>query len=98
LHFVLAVRSNQYVWTHRMRQMTVEECFEAAKGEVGLDHYAVRSWHGWYRHIMLAMIAHAYLATLCADAAPAPVKKKMLQCSPLVTSSRSARRGRQTGA
>lgn len=56
---------------------TVEECFEAAKGEVGLDHYEVRSWHGWYRHITLAMIAHAYLAALCADAAPAPVKKKM---------------------
>jgi hypothetical protein len=36
---------------------TVEECFEAAKGEVGLDQYEVRSWHGWYRHITLAMIA-----------------------------------------
>ncbi|WP_267877367.1 hypothetical protein [Massilia mucilaginosa] len=30
---------------------TVEECFEAAKGEVGLDQYEVRSWHGWHRHI-----------------------------------------------
>nr|WP_267877366.1 hypothetical protein [Massilia mucilaginosa] len=30
---------------------TVEECFEAAKGEVGLDQYEVRSWHGWRRHI-----------------------------------------------
>ncbi len=28
---------------------TVEECFEAAKGEVGLDHYEVRSWHLWRR-------------------------------------------------
>lgn len=55
---------------------TVEECFEAAKGEVGLDQYEVRSWHGWYRHITLAMIAHAYLAALCADAAPPPTKKK----------------------
>lgn len=27
---------------------TVEECFEAAKGEVGLDQYEVRSWQGWY--------------------------------------------------
>jgi SRSO17 transposase len=42
----------------------VEECFEAAKGEVGLDHYEVRSWHGWYRHITLAMVAHACLAVL----------------------------------
>src|ERR687889_184527 len=46
---------------------TIEACFEAAKGEVGLDHYEVRSWTGWHRHITLAMLAHAYLAVLrCA--------------------------------
>ena len=39
----------------------VEECFESAKGEVGLDHYEVRRWPGWYRHITLALLAHAYL-------------------------------------
>jgi SRSO17 transposase len=39
----------------------VEENFEAAKGEVGLDHYEVQHWQGWYRHITLAMVAHAYL-------------------------------------
>src|SRR5262249_32649202 len=38
---------------------TVESCFEAAKGEVGLDQYEVRSWTGWYRHITLAMWAYA---------------------------------------
>ncbi len=43
---------------------TIEACFEAAKGEVGLDQYAVRSWTGWHRHITLAMLAHAYLAVL----------------------------------
>jgi SRSO17 transposase len=43
---------------------TVEACFEAAKGEVGLDHYEVRSWTGWHRHITLAMFAHAYLAVV----------------------------------
>ncbi len=43
---------------------TIESCFEAAKGEVGLDQYEVRSWTGWHRHITLAMLAHAYLATL----------------------------------
>src|SRR5919108_2046878 len=42
----------------------VEACFEAAKGEVGLDQYEVRSWTGWHRHITLAMLAHAYLAVL----------------------------------
>jgi SRSO17 transposase len=46
---------------------TIEACFEAAKGEVGLDQYEVRSWIGWHRHITLAMLAHAYLAVLrCA--------------------------------
>jgi SRSO17 transposase len=43
---------------------TIESCFEAAKGEVGLDEYEVRSWTGWHRHITLAMLAHAYLAVL----------------------------------
>ncbi len=43
---------------------TIESCFEAAKGEVGLDEYEVRSWVGWHRHITLAMLAHAYLAVL----------------------------------
>jgi SRSO17 transposase len=42
----------------------VEACFEAAKGEVGLDQYEVRSWPGWHRHITLAMLAHAYLAVV----------------------------------
>jgi SRSO17 transposase len=42
----------------------IEGCFEAAKGEVGLDEYEVRSWTGWHRHVTLAMLAHAYLAAL----------------------------------
>jgi SRSO17 transposase len=43
---------------------TIEACFEAAKGEVGLDQYEVRSWTGWHRHITLAMLAQAYLAVV----------------------------------
>ena len=43
---------------------TIEACFEAAKGEVGLDQYEVRSWTGWHRRITLAMLAHAYLAAV----------------------------------
>lgn len=42
----------------------VEIGFEEAKGEVGLDEYEVRGWHGWYRHITLALVAHAVLAAL----------------------------------
>ena len=54
----------------------IEECFEAAKGQVGLDHYEVRSWHGWYRHMTLARVAHAYLTVLRAHAIALPVSKK----------------------
>ncbi|SEQ99520.1 DDE superfamily endonuclease [Streptomyces radiopugnans] len=39
-----------------------EECFQAAKNECGLDQYEVRRYPGWYRHITLAMLAHAFLA------------------------------------
>jgi SRSO17 transposase len=53
---------------------TIEECLEAAKGEVGLDEYEVRKWNGWYRHITLAMLAHAYL-TITQATANAGVKK-----------------------
>ena len=42
----------------------IEECFEEAKGEVGLDQYEVRRWEGWHRHITLAMLAHAYLTVI----------------------------------
>jgi SRSO17 transposase len=45
-----------------------EEGFEQAKGEVGLDHYEVRKWPGWYRHITLALLAHAFLAATRAQA------------------------------
>lgn len=48
------------------RRWIVEECFEAAKQEVGLADYEVRSWHGWHRHVTLAMLALALLAALRA--------------------------------
>jgi SRSO17 transposase len=44
----------------------IEQNFQAAKGECGLDHYEVRHWQGWYRHITLAMLAFATLAILRA--------------------------------
>lgn len=47
---------------------TVKSSLEAAKSDVGLDHYEVRSWCGWHRHITLAMLAHAYLAVACGAA------------------------------
>ena len=53
----------------------VEEGFEQAKGDVGLDHYEVRRWPGWYRHITLMLLAHAFLAVTRAQAtSPEPEK------------------------
>src|SRR4051795_9395664 len=46
------------------QRWAIEECFEVAKQEVGLADYEIRSWHGWYRHITLAMLALAFLAGL----------------------------------
>ena len=54
----------------------VEECFETAKGEVGLDQYEVRSWSGWYRHITLVLFAHAYLTVVRAQTQTAEPRKK----------------------
>ena len=45
----------------------VEESLETAKGEVGLDQYEVRKWTGWYRHITLALLAHAFLTVMRAQ-------------------------------
>jgi len=62
---------------------TVERCFEEAKGEVGLDHYEVRSWTGWYRHITLAMWAYALLTVLrSAHLPPEEPKKTLLPPNP----------------
>jgi SRSO17 transposase len=54
---------------------TIEESFESAKGEVGLDQYEVRSWTGWYRHITLALWAHAFLTVQRAASDESTAKK-----------------------
>ncbi|MEU0374872.1 hypothetical protein ABZ070_32665 [Streptomyces sp. NPDC006283] len=46
----------------------IEECFQAAKNECGLDEYEARRYVGWYRHITLAMLAHAFFAAMAAAA------------------------------
>jgi SRSO17 transposase len=43
------------------RRWTIEEGFEQTKGEVGLDQYEVRRYDAWYRHVTLALLAHAFL-------------------------------------
>ncbi|CAL9331955.1 hypothetical protein SUDANB15_00085 [Streptomyces sp. enrichment culture] len=51
------------------RRWAIEECFQAAKNECGLDQDEVRRHVGWMRHITLAMLAHAFLAATAARAA-----------------------------
>lgn len=45
----------------------IESCFESAKGACGLDEYEVRRYDAWYRHITLALLAHAFLAVVRAQ-------------------------------
>jgi SRSO17 transposase len=45
----------------------IEEGYEQAKGEVGLDQYEVRRWRAWYRFMTLALLAHAFLVVLRAQ-------------------------------
>ena len=45
---------------------TIEQAFQRAKDDLGLDHCEARSWHGWHRHMTLVMAAAAYLAKLTA--------------------------------
>jgi len=45
----------------------IEECFERAKNDLGLDHCEARSWHGWHRHMSLCMAALAFLTKLSAE-------------------------------
>lgn len=54
----------------------IECCFETAKQETGLDEYEVRSWHGWYRHITLSMLALAFLSVIRAKASARQNRKK----------------------
>jgi SRSO17 transposase len=54
----------------------IEDAFETAKTELGLDHNETRSWHGWHRHVSLVMLAFALMAVIRhrADAVTAPQK------------------------
>jgi SRSO17 transposase len=46
------------------RRWTIKESLAAAKREVALDHYEVRYYHGWYRHITPPMLVMVYLAVV----------------------------------
>jgi SRSO17 transposase len=46
------------------RRWAIEDSFETAKNEFGLDHNETRSWHGWHRHVSLVMLAFAMMAAI----------------------------------
>jgi SRSO17 transposase len=53
----------------------IEDSFETAKNELGLDHNETRSWHGWHRHVSLVMLAFAMMAAIRHKANAMPLKK-----------------------
>ena len=53
----------------------IEDSFETAKNELGLDHNETRSWHGWHRHVSLVMLAFAMMATIRHQANVTPPPK-----------------------
>src|SRR6185437_4140234 len=52
----------------------IEDSFETAKNEFGLDHNESRSWHGWHRHVSMVMLAFAMMAAIRHRANPLPKK------------------------
>ena len=53
----------------------IEDSFETAKNELGLDHNETRSWHGWHLHVSLVMLAFAMMAAIWRRANNTPPPK-----------------------
>src|SRR4051812_21953246 len=69
------------------QRWAIEDSFETAKNELGLDHNETRSWHGWHRHVSLVMLAFAMLAVIRHHANQPPPPKtlpKLARPHPLV--------------
>jgi SRSO17 transposase len=76
----------------------IEDSFETAKNELGLDHNETRSWHGWHRHVSLVMLAFAMMAIIRHHANAVPPLKKTLPRRPTRKRSSSAGRSRKSAA
>jgi SRSO17 transposase len=61
------------------QRWAIEDAFETAKNELGLDHNETRSWHGWHRHVSLVMLAFAMLAVIRHRANAAPPPKTLIR-------------------
>jgi SRSO17 transposase len=55
----------------------IEDSFETAKNELGLDHNKTRLWHGWRRHVLLVMLAFAMMAVIRHKANQSTPPKRM---------------------
>ena len=55
-----STRLKTFVWLSGIR-WAIEQCFEEAKGELGMDHYEVRKYPGWNHHMLTCMLAHFFL-------------------------------------
>ena len=75
----------------------VEDCFAEAKNETGLDHYQVRLYRAWYRHITLSMLAHAFLAVTARALRPAPPEPPAASGDPGGEPGKKGRQGRRAG-
>ena len=53
----------------------IEDGFETAETELGLDHNETRSWHGWRRHVSLVTLVLAMLAAIRRRASRGPPPK-----------------------
>jgi SRSO17 transposase len=68
-------RPSKRWWRSKGHRWAIEDSFETAKNEFGLDHNESRSWHGWHRHVSLVMLAFAMMAVIRHRANPPPPKK-----------------------
>jgi SRSO17 transposase len=55
-----SVRLKTLIWLSGLR-WSIEQCFEEAKTELGMDHYEVRKFKGWHHHMLTCMLAHFFL-------------------------------------
>ena len=79
------------------RRWAIEDAFETAKAELGLDHNETRSWHGWHRHVSLVMLAFAMLAAIRRRANAPPPPKTLITLTRTHRTS-SAGRSRKSAA
>jgi SRSO17 transposase len=80
------------------RRWAIEDSFETAKNELGLNHNETRSWHGWHRHVSLVMLAFAMLARVRHHANQASPPKTMVPRLALARLPSSAGRSRKSAA